>query len=85
MLIVHVSYQEPHLINCTTWGGVGLQVCLSNWEMCEQVDWQEGIMSTFATAGASPKARRADGSAFVERQRLSKQVLEDASIRCCIT
>ena len=20
MLIVHVSYQEPHLINCTTWG-----------------------------------------------------------------
>ena len=20
MLYVHVSYQEPHLINCTTWG-----------------------------------------------------------------
>ena len=75
MLIVQLyTFPTKSLILSIVQRGVGLQVCLSNWEMCEQVDWQEGIMSTFATAGASPKAWRADGSTFVERRPLPEQV-----------
>ena len=46
------TFHTKSLILSIVQRGVGLQMCLSNWEMCEQVDWQEGIMSTFATAGA---------------------------------